>query len=77
MTIVLGEIFRMHIGEEHLICMNHECRAEIYVSRNLAVEIQNLRCSCGSEFKKIYHPPVLTALGKVPEHPRALDKQHI
>jgi hypothetical protein len=44
---------------KRLVCTNHECRAEIIVVKKPALEKQNLRCACGSEFKKIYHPPVV------------------
>jgi len=63
----------MIIQAERLICTNHECRAEIIVVRKPAIEKQNLRCACGSEFKKIYHPPKVTVLGTVPDNSYVLD----
>ena len=63
----------MIIQAERLICTNHECRAEIIVVRKPALEKQNLRCACGSEFKRIYHPPVVTVLGTVPDNSCVFD----
>jgi len=57
----------MIVEAKRLVCTNHECRAEIIVVRRPAIEKQNLRCACGSEFKKIYHPPKVTVLGTVAE----------
>jgi len=62
----------MIVEAERLVCTNPECRAEIIVVRKPALEKQNLRCACGSELKGIYHPPVVTALGRVPDNFRAL-----
>ena len=56
----------MIVEAKKLVCTNQDCRAEITVVRKPAVEKQNLRCACGNEFKKIYHPPALTVLGEVP-----------
>jgi hypothetical protein len=58
----------MIVEVKRLVCSNHECRAEIIVVRKPAIEIRNFRCACGSEFKRIYHPPVITVLGTVPEN---------
>jgi hypothetical protein len=61
------------IGEaKRLVCANHECRAEIIVVKKPALEKQNIRCTCGSEFKNIYHPPEVTVLRTVPDKFRAL-----
>jgi len=57
----------MSVEAKRLICTNHECRAEIIVLRKPIVERQNLRCACGSEFKRIYHPPVVKVLGTAVE----------
>jgi len=57
----------MIVEAKRLVCTNHECRAEIIVVRKPAHEKQNLRCACGSEFKRIYHPPAVTVLGTVAE----------
>jgi len=62
----------MIVEAERLTCTNHECGAEIIVVRKPAIEKQNLRCACGSEFKRAYRPPMITALGKVPGNLRAL-----
>ena len=58
----------MIVEAKRLVRTNHECRAEIIVVKKPALEKQNLRCSCGSELKKIYHPPLVTALGTVPDN---------
>ena len=57
----------MIVEAKRLVCANHECRAEIIVVKKPALEKQNLRCACGSEFKRIYHPPVVTAIGTAPD----------
>lgn len=62
----------MIVEAERLVCANHECRAEIIVVKKPALEKQNLRCTCGSEFKKIYHPPAVTVLRTVPDKFRVL-----
>jgi hypothetical protein len=62
----------MIVEAERLVCTNHECRAEIIVLKKPTFEKQNLCCACGSEFKRIYHPPKVTALGAVPDNFRAL-----
>ena len=62
----------MIVEAKRLVCTNHECRAEIIVVRKPAIEKQNLRCACGSEFKRIYHPPMVTVLRKVPDSVHAL-----
>jgi hypothetical protein len=58
----------MIVEARRLVCANHDCRAEIIVVKKPVIENQNLRCACGGEFKKIYHPPAFTALGKLPDH---------
>lgn len=55
----------MLVEAERLICTNRECNGEIIVVKKPAIEKQNLRCSCGSELKKIYHAPKLTVHGTV------------
>jgi hypothetical protein len=55
----------MIVEAKRLVCINQECKAEIIVVRKPALEKLNLRCACGSEFKRIYNPPVVTALGTV------------
>jgi hypothetical protein len=55
---------------KRLVCTNRECRAEIIVVKKPALEKQNLHCACGSELKKIYHPPVVAALGTIPDNLR-------
>jgi len=55
----------MIVEAKRLVCTNHECRAEIIVVKKPPIEKQNLRCACGSEFKKIYHPPKLTVHRRV------------
>jgi hypothetical protein len=55
----------MIVEAKRLVCVNQECRAEVIVVRKPASEKQNLRCACGSELKRIYHPPVVTAFGTV------------
>jgi hypothetical protein len=62
----------MIVEAERLLCANHECRAEIIVVKKPALEKQNLRCTCGSEFKKIYHPTVVTVLRTVTDKFRVL-----
>jgi hypothetical protein len=62
----------MIVEAKRLVCTNHECRAEIIVVKKPAIEKQNLRCACGSEFKRIYLPPKLTSLGTMPDNFRAL-----
>jgi len=64
----------MIVEAERLVCTNHECRAEIIVVKKPALEKQNLRCACGSELKKIYHPPVATVLETVPDNFHLLDR---
>ena len=62
----------MFVEAKRLVCTNLECKAEIIVVRKPAFEKQNLRCTCGSEFKRIYHPPAVRAVGTVPDiFPRA------
>jgi len=63
----------MIVEAERLVCANLECRAEIIVVKKPAIENQNLRCACGSELKKIYHPPKVTVLGTVPDNSYVLD----
>jgi hypothetical protein len=58
----------MLVEAKRLVCTNQECKAEIIVVKKPALEKQNLRCSCGSELKRIYHPPVVTALGTAPDN---------
>jgi hypothetical protein len=58
----------MIVEAKRLICTNHECRAEIIVVKKPSIEKQNLRCACGTEFKRIYRPPTVTALGKMPDN---------
>jgi hypothetical protein len=55
----------MIVEEECLVCINHECGAEIVVRRKLALKKVKLRCPCGSELKRLYHPPVLRLFGTV------------
>jgi hypothetical protein len=55
----------MLVEAERLICTNRECKGEIIVVKKPALERQNLRCSCGSEMKKIYHAPKLKVLATV------------
>lgn len=57
----------MLLEEEHLVCTCHECRAEVVVKTKPAVEKQNMRCSCGSDLKKVYHSPELTQFGTASE----------
>jgi hypothetical protein len=64
----------MFVEAKRLVCTNQECRAEIIVVRKPAFEKQNLRCACGGELKKIYHPPMVTALGMVPDNLRRAQK---
>lgn len=64
----------MIVEAKRLICTNHECRAEIIVVKKPALENQNLRCACGSEFKRIYHPPKMTVLGTMPEKFHLLER---
>jgi hypothetical protein len=54
----------MLVEAERLICANHDCRAELIVAKKPALEKQNVRCACGSELRKIYHPPKVTVLGR-------------
>jgi len=65
----------MIVEAKRLVCTNHECRAEIIVVKKPAIEKQNFRCACGSEFKKIYHPPVVTVLGAVPDNSHVLEHE--
>jgi hypothetical protein len=58
----------MLVEAKRLVCTNHECGAEIIVVKKPAFEKQNLRCACGSELKKIYHLPVVTAFGTVADN---------
>jgi hypothetical protein len=53
----------MIVEAERLVCANHKCGAEFVVGTKPALEKQNARCCCGSELKKLYHPPVLTVYG--------------
>jgi len=48
---------------EGLVCANHERGAELVVGKKPATEKPELGCFCGSELKKLYHPPVLTVFG--------------
>jgi hypothetical protein len=64
----------MLVEAKRLVCTNHECGAEIIVVKRPALEKQNLSCACGSELKRIYHPPVVTALGTVPGNLRRAEK---
>jgi len=59
--------------EDRIACTNHKCGAEFVVKRKPALEKQNLCCSCGSELKKIYHPPVLMVFGTWPNNFHLLD----
>ena len=65
----------MIVEAKRLVCTNHECRAEIIVVKKHALEKQNLRCACGSELKKIYHPPKVTVHGPVLENFHVLDRK--
>jgi hypothetical protein len=56
------------VEAKRLVCTNQECKAEIIVVKKPTFEKLNLRCACGSELKRIYHPPVVTALGTVPDN---------
>jgi hypothetical protein len=58
----------MIVEANRLVCANRECRAEIVVVKRPALEKQNLHCASGSKLKRIYHPPVVTALGMVPDN---------
>jgi len=53
----------MIVEKERLVCTNLECRGEIVVGRKPALEKQKLCCACGSELKKLYHPPMLRLFG--------------
>jgi hypothetical protein len=55
----------MIVAEELLVCTRLECGAEFVVKREPAIKKQNVLCACGSELKKIYHPPVLTVFDTV------------
>jgi hypothetical protein len=55
----------MVVEAKRFVCTNHECRAEIIFVRKPDIEKQNLRCACGSDFKKIYHPPKVIVLETV------------
>jgi hypothetical protein len=67
----------MLVEAKRLVCTNHECKAEIIVVKRPALEKQNLRCACGSELKRIYHPPVVTALGTVPDNFHRAEKARV
>jgi hypothetical protein len=64
----------MVVEAKRLVCTNHECGAEIIVVKKPALEKQNLRCACGSELKRIYHTPVVTALGTVWDNSHRAEK---
>jgi hypothetical protein len=55
----------MTVDEERLVCIDHECGAEFKVRRKPALKKIKLRCACGGELKRFYHPPVLTFYGTV------------
>jgi hypothetical protein len=67
----------MLVEAKRLVCTNQECKAEIIVVKKPALENQNLRCACGSELKKIYHTPMVTALGTVPGNLRPAQKASV
>src|SRR4029077_18373310 len=56
------------VEAKRLVCTNHECRAEIIALQRSAFETHNFHCTCGSELKRIYHTPVVTPLGAVPDN---------
>lgn len=51
-------------GQDILVCMNPECRAEFAVVKKASLRIVNPRCFCGSEVKHAYHSPVLRVLNE-------------
>jgi transposase-like protein len=60
----------MFLVGERLVCTCPDCRAEFVVKTKPAFEKQHLRCACGSDFKKVYHSPVLTQYGTASEAAR-------
>jgi hypothetical protein len=56
----------MHLVGEILVCTRGECGAEFVVKTKPGIEKQDVRCTCGSELKKLYRSPVLTVYGKTP-----------
>ena len=57
----------MLLVDERLVCTCHECGAEFVVKKSPGLEKQSMRCACGCELKKAYHPPVLTVFGTASE----------
>jgi hypothetical protein len=58
----------MYLVEESLTCTRRECGGEFVIKTKPAIEKQNMRCTCGSDLKKVYHSPVLTIYGTTPPH---------
>jgi hypothetical protein len=63
------------VEAKRLVCTNPECRAEIIVVKKPSIEKQNLRCACGSDLKKIYHPPNVTIVGPVSNNLHILESK--
>jgi hypothetical protein len=53
----------MHLAEKNVICMSNECIEAPVVETKPVIEKQS--CACGSNFKKIYHTPVLKVYGTI------------
>jgi len=66
----------MLVEAERLVCTNHDCSGEFVVVRKPVLEKQNLRCCCGNELKKLYHPPVLRVIGTGLDKLRLLDHKY-
>jgi hypothetical protein len=63
----------MIVEGERLVCVNHKCGGEYLVWRKPTLQKQNLRCTCGSELKKVYRAPRLAiSSGEMP--PEIMDK---
>jgi hypothetical protein len=58
----------MDLASESLVCTHPECRGEFVIKTKPAIEKQTMRCTCGSDLKKVYHSPVLTVYGTTPPH---------
>jgi hypothetical protein len=57
----------MLLVEDRLVCTCHECGAQFIVKTKPAIEKQKMYCACGSDLKKVYHPPTVTVYGKASE----------
>jgi hypothetical protein len=58
----------MYLVGEILLCTRHECGGEFVIKTKPAIEKQKMRCTCGSDLKKVYHSPALKIYGTTPPH---------